>query len=175
MSGDLKKFPILGTPKLRESNIKEILRYIKSLPEGEKYDVEIRPMNSKFTIQQCRGTFGIWLYEIVDAKADFPLDSNQRKEAYEYWYGYFKELFLTDIFINDQATKEQRIWAAGLEMALHYKLYKKARSYHKGTSHTWCTAKQMSEYMRRIEEWAINEGITLSKLDKKNANTQKIK
>lgn len=125
------------------------------LPKG-RYEVVIRNATQSKTLQQLGGLFGVWLNVL----------SNETGNDEDYLHRMLKAKFLCPIYLHSPHNDRQLEWAEAL---VTYKLNEDFDKYDrqaKRLSLSWASKGQYSEYMKKIEVFYINQGITLPKLEK---------
>lgn len=102
-----------------------------------------------------------WLYEIEQQTGQISSDDDDENN---YWHLFFKRMFLSRIYARDDgefAEMAESIRACkGLIPNSQYE--KMATDVIKQISTTKASTKQMSEYLNRIELWAVANGLRLT-------------
>ncbi len=117
-----------------------------------QYEVKISKVSSNKTIKQLGALFGLWVKE----------ECSRMGESEKYVHAKWKAWFLARIYFIEQKSVEQEMWVDYFIILKESNDHEQFEKHSKRISLSWATLKQMSEYMKSIEEHYMAEGMPLS-------------
>lgn len=144
------------TPNNYDEKIHYTQALLNSLPDDQDLEIIISKTKKKRSLEQLGALFGAW----------FKYLSQETGYEINYLHRWMKEEHLSHLYKEDPQTPEQELWSE-----LFY-VYQEAGDQERLAHHkqrislSWIRhAKQMAEYMSRIDQYWADQGITLPELD----------